>query len=168
MTLPVLPLSLAVIALMVVGCREPERPAVQSERGAAPEGHHHPSLHGGTAVELGAHEFQLDVVFTAAEGLLQCYVMDGHMANFVRIPAPALSVTAKLPSGETTLTLLPMANHATGEKVGDTSLFQAQADTLKGVAGFDAVLKEISIRGRNYSNIVLRLGAPGAVAPAKP
>lgn len=156
------------MALLAVGCREATRPAVESESSAAHAGHHHQSLHGGTAVELGAHEFQLDVVFTATEGLLQCYVMDGHMANFVRIPAPTLSVAAKLPSGETTLTLLPMANHATGEKVGDTSLFQAQSDALKGVAGFDAMLKEISIRGRNYTNIAMRLGSPGAVAPAKP
>jgi hypothetical protein len=54
---------------------------------------------------------------------------------------------------EETLTFQPVANNATGEKVGDTSLFEAQADWLKSATNFDAVLKEITVRTKTYTNI---------------
>ncbi len=145
---------LAVLALMT-GCGE-------SERTTSGGGHHHESPHGGTAVELGDHEAHLDVVLDPAAGKLTAYVMDAHAENFVRIPAESFEISAKLPAGETTLTLKAVANAASGEKVGDTSQFEARSDAFKGVAGFDAELKQLVVRGKTYSKIPFHVGKSGA------
>ena len=144
---------LAVLALMT-GCSEREH--------AASVGHHHESPHGGTAVELGDHEAHLDLVLDPAAGKLTAYVMDAHAENFVRIPAESFEISAKLPAGETTLTLKAVANAASGEKVGDTSQFEAQSDAFKGVAGFDAELKQLVVRGKTYSKIPFHVGKADA------
>jgi len=144
---------MAALAL-ITGCGERER--------AASAGHRHESPHGGTAVELGDHEAHLDVVLDAASGKLTAYVMDAHAENFVRIPAESFEIVAKLPAGETTLALKAVANAASGEKVGDTSQFEAQSGALKGVVGFDAELKQLVIRGRTYSKIPFHVGKAGA------
>jgi hypothetical protein len=46
-----------------------------------------------------------------------------------------------------------IANSATGEKVGSTSLFEAQADWLKTNNTFDAVLQPIKVEGTVYTNV---------------
>ena len=145
---------LAVLAL-ITGCGE-------RERTVSTGGHHHESPHGGTAVELGDHEAHLDVVLDPVAGKLTAYVMDAHAENFVRIPAESFEIIAKLPAGETTLALKAVANAASGEKVGDTSQFEAQSDALKGVAGFDAELKQLVVRGKTYSKIPFHVGKAGA------
>jgi hypothetical protein len=60
---------------------------------------------------------------------------------------------AKLPDGEARLTFAAVANAGTGETVGDTSQFVARADWLGGAGSFDAVLQEVSVRGRVYRSI---------------
>jgi hypothetical protein len=52
------------------------------------------------------------------------------------------------------LTLKAVANNATGETVGDTALFEAQADWLKTTPAFNAVIKELAVRGNKYQSIV--------------
>ena len=116
--------------------------------------HEHKPPHGGAPVELGEEENHVEFVRDAANGKLQAFVMDGELENFVRIAAPALEVTAKVSGRDEKMTLQPVANNATGEKVGDTSLFEAQADWLKTTANFDAVLVAITIRGKTYTNII--------------
>jgi hypothetical protein len=46
-----------------------------------------------------------------------------------------------------------VADAATGETVGDTSLFAAQADWLKTAKTFDAVLTKFDVRGSSFSEI---------------
>ena len=145
---------LAALAL-VAGCDEQKSSASGGD-------HHHESPHGGIAVELGDHEAHLDVVLDSAAGKLTAYIMDAHAENFVRIPAESFEIVAKLPAGGTTLALKAVANAATGEKAGDTSQFEAQSDALRGVAGFDAELKQLTVRGKTYSKIPFRAGKPGA------
>jgi len=154
-------LWVGVALALAAGCGDPS--------GAKPAGgHHHESVHGGTAVELGTHEFNLDVVLDEATGRLAAYVMSGHMDGFIRIPAESFEIVGRLPAGDATLVLKAVADHTTGEKVGDTSLFEVQSDALKGLPGFDAVLKRLSIRGKSYENIAFRVGRPAAGTTTKP
>ena len=146
------PILLAAALVFVVGCGREDHAA------SGGGGHQHESPHGGTAVELGQHEAHLDVVLDARSGRLLAYVMDAHAENFLRIPAESFEIAARLPAGETKLLLKAVASAATGEKVGDTSQFEAQADALKGVAGFDAQLKQLTVRGKTYSKISFRVG----------
>jgi hypothetical protein len=110
---------------------------------------------------LGQEEYHLEFVLDPAAGHLQAFVLDGEMENFIRISAPSLEVTAKVGGRQEKLLLLPVANHATGETVGDTSMFEAQDDWLKTTPVFDAILKQITVRSTTYNNIAVRLKAKG-------
>jgi len=108
---------------------------------------------GGAPVELGEEENHVEFVLDAPNGRLQAFVTDGELENFVRIDAPSLEVSGQIAGRGEKLTLQPIANDATGEKVGDTSLFEVEADWLKMTPTFDAVLKEITVNGKTYTNI---------------
>jgi len=141
-------LILALTVGLMAGCgHEKDRPSDNAS-------HLHVDTppHGGTPVALG-EEYQIEWVLDSSAGKLQAYVLDGEMEKFVRIAAPSLDLTLKLPGHEETLHLAAIANTATGEKVGSTSQFEAQAEWLKSVKTFDALLKGINIEGTMFSNV---------------
>jgi hypothetical protein len=144
-------LLLAALGLcLVFGCgRENAGPG-----GAGiPAKHEHIPPHGGTPVVLGSEEYHLELVLDAATGMLQAYVMDGELENFVRIAPAQFEVGVKRPAGEEVLAFKAVPNRATGETVGDTSLFAAQADWLKTAKTFDAVVKQINVKGSMFQSI---------------
>jgi hypothetical protein len=134
------------------GCSKAERPTATANEPVHKHEHHPP--HGGTAVELGAEEYHVEFVRDADAGKLQAYVLDGELENFIRVAQPLLEVDAQVSGRPEKLVLTAIASHATGETVGDTSLFEATADWLKTTPAFDAVLKEVTVRGKTYTNIV--------------
>jgi hypothetical protein len=92
-------------------------------------------------------------VLDADAGTLQAFVLDGELEHFIRSAAPSFEVTATVDGGPRTLVFMPVANPATGETAGDTSLFEARADWLKTTRSFDAVLKTIDVRGKAFSAV---------------
>ncbi|MGO8929964.1 MAG: hypothetical protein ACLQU3_24105 [Limisphaerales bacterium] len=144
-------LSVAFAAGFAGGCSKTEPSAPAKE---VVHRHEHKPPHGGAPVELGQEEYHVEFVLDAPEGKLQAFVMDGELENFVRIDAPSVEITAQVSGQQEQLRLHPVANNATGEKVGDTSLFEARADWLKATSTFDAVLKEITVHGKSYTNIL--------------
>ena len=135
---------------LISGC---ERQSSHAPPQASEHRHEHKPPHHGTPVVLGKEEYHVELVLDAAAGRLQAYIMDGELENFVRLPAQSCVVAARLAGKEEVLTFQAIANNATGEKVGDTSLFEAQADWLKTNAVFDAVLRQLTVRGTTYENI---------------
>jgi hypothetical protein len=109
--------------------------------------------HGGTAVALG-DDYKLELVLDAPAGKLDAYVFDGEFENFVRIATESFEVTARLPGREEVLAFKAIPNTATGETVGDTSMFETRAEWLKTQLSFDAVLKQVTVRGNTFSNVV--------------
>jgi len=140
--------TLALAAVLCAGCGN--RQSTPTDNGS----HLHVDVppHGGTPVALG-DDYQIEWVLDATAGKLQAYVLDGEMENFVRITPPSFDVTAKWPGREEVLHFAAIANTATGEKVGSTSLFEAQADWLKTNKTFDAVIREINVQGTIYTNV---------------
>jgi hypothetical protein len=120
---------------------------------ATPSKHEHKPPHGGTPVVLGNEEYHLELILNAPAGKLHAFVLDGELENFVRIPAKTFEVTVKLADKEEPLIFNALANRATGETVGDTSAFEAQAEWLKTNVTFDAVLKELIVRTKTYQNV---------------
>jgi hypothetical protein len=119
---------------------------------ASPAGHQHKAPHGGTLIELGEHAYTVELLRDRDAGKLTAWVLDGHAENFVRITSPALELIA-MPGGKfTPLSLQPVANTSTGEKIGDTSQFEIQADWLKTASGFAGILT-IEIRGKTYEQV---------------
>lgn len=117
-------------------------------------GHHeHVAPHGGTLVELGEHQFNLELVQDVTAGTLMAYLLDGHAEHFVRVVMPAFTMVATVDGAPQTLTFRALENAATGERVGDTSAFSAQADWLKTVKQFDATIPALEVRGAKFANV---------------
>jgi hypothetical protein len=132
-------------AVLAAGCsREP--PAAQ------PAHHHHHPPHGGTPVVLGDEDYHVELVLDATTGSLQAFLLDGEMENFVRSAAASLVISAAGDSPRKVV-LAAVPNPETGETVGDTALFQGQADWLKGAPEFDGVLKSVAIRGTTFTDV---------------
>jgi hypothetical protein len=114
--------------------------------------HVHKAPHGGTLVELGEHAYNLELVRDNATGRLTAYVLDGHAEKFVRIQSPTIELIA-MPGGKfTPVSLQAVANPATGEKVGDTSQFEAQADWLKTADEFAGIVT-VEIQGTKFEKV---------------
>ena len=115
-------------------------------------GHAHAAPHGGTLVELGDHAYNVELLRDAATGKLTVWVLDAHAENFVRIAAPTLELAA-MPGGKfTPLTLKAVANHGTGETVGNTSQFEVQADWLKTAGAFSGIVT-VEIKGTKFEKV---------------
>lgn len=139
-------------ALVLAGCDKREAPAPKMSAGAS-HGHAHVAPHGGTLVEVGEHQFNLEFLFDESRGVLQAWFLDGHAENFVRVALPGFEVSAKSSGKDYTLTFAPVANAVTGETTNDTSLFEAPAAWLRDAKAFDGVVKAITVRGVSFSNI---------------
>ena len=117
------------------------------------EPHYHEPPHGGAGVTLGDEAAHIEFLVDAGAGSVTAWFFTPHMERYLRIQVESFEVLAKLPDGEAKLTFAAVANAGTGETVGDTSQFVAQADGLAGVAVFDAVLPELTVRGTVYRNV---------------
>ena len=115
--------------------------------------HHHDPPHGGAGVTLGDEEAHIEFLVDAEAGTVTAWFFTPHMDRYLRIKAESFVVLARLPGGEVRLVFKAVANAGTGETIGDTSQFEARADWLAGVVSFDAVLPEVSIRGRVYRSV---------------
>lgn len=119
-------------------------------------GHEHHAPHGGTPVILGNETYHLELVLDAGRGVLRAFVLDGHMENFIRCSASSFEIVATVAGEKRPLVFMPIGDAATGEKPGDTSLFEASADWLKTASTFDAVLTSLTIRGTEFSNVAIK------------
>ena len=138
----------ALAAAAPAGCSRAPAP----EPAAAHRHEHHPP-HGGTPVVLGAELYHVELVLDPKAGVLQAYVLDGEMENFVRCAAPSIEIDASAAGRPVSVVLAPVANPATGETVGDTALFEARADWLRGAAEFDGTLRSVTVRGTTFTDV---------------
>lgn len=137
----------------LAACAKKDPHAGHDHSSGTAHSHEHKAPHGGTAVVLGKEAYHLELVRDAATGKLSAYVLDGEMENFIRVAAPALEIVATVAGAKQTLTLAAVANPATGEKIGDTSLFEVTADWLKTTATFDATLTTLTVRGTTFAAV---------------
>jgi hypothetical protein len=121
-----------------------------------PKPHQHHPPHGGTPVVLGDEAFHLELVRDSGAGTLRAYVLDGELEEFVRIGASRLTLEVEREGGKATqsmLQLLPIADLATGETVGNTSLFEARADWLKATGPFKGVFRDLRIHDQTFKTV---------------
>ena len=138
----------AIMAVCVAGCGGESK----DDHAAGPS-HGHQPRYGGTMVELGEHQGNLEFVRDASAGRLTAYVLDAHAENFVRVPLASFTLATTIAGKAETLVFQPVANTATGEKPGDTSQFEASAGWLKTAPVFDAVLPQITVRGTTFKDV---------------
>ena len=106
--------------------------------------------HGGTPIVLGDEQFHVELVRDPASGTLRAYILDGEMEDFVRISAKAFDILVDRDGRKETLAFRPVADLATGETVGDTSLFEARADWIKGTDHFKGVIVNLPIQDQVF------------------
>lgn len=147
------PILACLLLVVLPGCKRVDNHGAAAGGG----GHVHRAPHGGTLIEVGQHAYNLELVHDRAAGKLTVYVLDGHAENFVRIPAPQIELIAITGGERRPLALMAVANTATGETVGNTSQFEAQADWLKTVTEFPGTVTEVDIRGTKFRNLAIYL-----------
>lgn len=124
-------------------------------------GHVHEAPRGGTLVELGDHEANVELVLDEDRKVFALYVLDAHAENAAKIAQPEVELTILASKAaakdkaenDFTLKLAAVANENTGEKVGDTSQFEISSDALKGLSAFDGIIKSITIKGATYTDV---------------
>jgi hypothetical protein len=116
-------------------------------------GHTHTAPHGGVLVELGDHAFNLEFVVQPEAGRLMVYLLSGHADQFVRSNMPSMELAIMDGAEARTLVLQPMANVITGETVGNTSLFAAEAEWLKKGTPFTGQVRSVSLGGARFQSI---------------
>ena len=136
------------VNLLVFGCG-----GGSNKSGSVGE-HVHVAPHGGQLVEVGEHGsgYNLELVLHP-DGFLQIYVLDAHAENFVRIPAPSIEI--EIPGeGNSSRTLLcePVADTATGETVGNTSLFTS-TERISDLLPLQAVIPQLQLMEFVYENV---------------
>lgn len=115
--------------------------------------HEHHAPHKGALVEFGEEFAHLEIVLDGATGKLTAYALDGEAEKAVRIKQAEIVIAITGVKGLESITLKAQASPLSGETVGDTSEFSAQADSLKGVKQFDGAIKEIAIRGSSFKDV---------------
>lgn len=116
-------------------------------------GHGHQPKNGGHLIEVGQHEFNLEVLRDAAAGRLTVWLLDAHAENYVRVAATQLDLEVTAGGTLRNLSLQAVANAATGEKVGDTSQFDGTADWLKGAGSLSVRVPKLSLRGKAFDGL---------------
>lgn len=123
---------------------------------SAKEGHKHGHVapHGGTLVEVGEHQFNLEFVRDAEAGTLTAYVLGAHAADFVRVPLKEIALVIGAGGRTERLVLAAQANALSGEVVGDTATFAGQAMWLRSTAEFKGRVPVLEIRGVVFKDLV--------------
>src|SRR5262245_43400376 len=116
-------------ALALGGCdaREPEKKAARQE---------HQAPHDGTLVELGKEFAHLELLLDASTGQVTGYVLDGEAEKPIRLDQKEITLKLRGKPEEARVVLKAVGSALTGEKPGDSSQFEGQADALKGMKEF--------------------------------
>jgi hypothetical protein len=156
--------SLMIAGLLSTACSKHDHDHGH-DHGHDHHGHAHTAPHGGTLVEIGEHQFNVELIFDATSGKLTAWLLDAHAEHFVRSAAPGLDLSISSAGEPRSLTLLPVANSATGETVGSTAQFEASAEWLKEQPALTGVIVRLDFRGAVFSNVSFKVtaGVPEAV-----
>ncbi len=128
--------------------------------GCSDHAHEHGSLHvhqplrGGVLYELGKHGsgHNLELV-TNGKGQLELFVLDAHAENYVRISQKQIDLEIINSNGPVTvLPLHAIADSATGETVGNTSLFRSISG-ITDLLPLSATLTSLKIGSSQYEKV---------------
>ena len=116
-------------------------------------GHVHQAMRGGILMELGPHGSGHNLeLLENNRGEFEIFILDAHADNYVRIKQSTIELN--LADNNSTLTLNAVADPATGEKVGDSSLFRS-SQSVKNLLPMKAEIVDLKIGSSNYSNTPL-------------
>lgn len=147
-------LLLPILALLGNGCSD-SGPGGATD-GHSHAGHGHQPKNGGQLVEVGRHQYNLEILPETAAGRLTVWILDAHAENYVRVTNAVLPLTVTVGGSDRAVELRAVANPASGETVGDTAQFQADAPWLAEHPTFAGRLDSFTLRGTTFTNLVFR------------
>ena len=131
--------------VVATGCRDSQQ--------ADSHGHSHGPPHGGTPVNVAEHKYHLELVRDATNGVMQAYVLDGDLHDFIKVPETNFALDAKL-GGQTERLEFQRMTNATSPSPADPSfLFEARAEWVKSATNFDGVIPSITLKGQTFTNV---------------
>jgi len=140
-------LGLALV-FAVAGCGEPDH-----EHGHGHEHHAHTSNYGGDLVELGDHEFQVDLLLDGEAGKLTAYLFDGHAERAVPAAMESFTIHAQLGGEEVAIEMKRVANPLVGIDDGKSSQYAGGSEKLKGLETFDGRIASITLAGKTFTDV---------------
>lgn len=116
-------------------------------------GHVHQAMRGGILMELGPHGsgHNLELLLNN-KGEFEIFILDAHAENYVRIAQSTIELN--LADNNRTLTLNAIPDPATGETVGNSSLFRS-SQSVENLLPIKAEMVNITIGSSNYLNTPL-------------
>ncbi|HZE99849.1 MAG TPA: hypothetical protein VE981_22775 [Planctomycetota bacterium] len=136
---------LVLVTAAVIGCDSKEEGRVGK--------HEHHAPHQGTLVEFGEEFAHLEIVIDSATGQITGYVLDGEAEKPVRLSQGDIRFDVQAEVSSFGIVLKAVGNALTGEKPGDTSQFDGQADELKGLKEFDATVAKVTVKGKEFTGV---------------
>jgi len=130
--------------LILFGCSTDPH---SSDHGSA---HIHQPLRGGVLMELGKHGsgYNLEILQNTNDHL-EIFILDAHAENYVRISQPSIELT--LTDSNQTMSLGAVADPATGETVGNSSLFRTESNISKNIP-LQGILRSLKIGSKTYTD----------------
>jgi hypothetical protein len=134
--------------LILFGCSTDPH---SSDHGSA---HIHQPLRGGVLMELGKHGsgYNLEILQNTNDHL-EIFILDAHAENYVRISQPSIELT--LTDSNQTMSLGAVADPATGETVGNSSLFRTESNISKNIP-LVGTLRSLQIGSKTYTDQPLK------------
>ena len=151
----ILPALMVLFALSFCGCDSKFGRQV-----AAPTAHTaHPPSHGGVMVEFGKEYAHLEFVHDQAAGSLTAYATESDGVTALRLTQDYIPIEVVFGGGggEFTLKLSAVANPEKGDVVGNTCVFSATHERLRGAKWFEAVVKAMIIRDRHFATQAFKI-----------
>ena len=153
------------LVLGLSGCGPQQKTSAILTAHPSVHAHTHETQHGGVAVELGEEEYHVEFTFGETPGTLEAYFLDGEMEDYVRLAIPSFTATANVGGRDFPLQFEATTNSATGEKSGDSALFEARAEWLIARPDLKLTVPALAIKGHDYTNLSVALPAR---SPPKP
>jgi hypothetical protein len=116
-------------------------------------GHVHQAMRGGILMELGPHGsgHNLELLLNN-KGEFEVFILDAHAENYVRIEQTTIELN--LADNNRTLILEAIPDPATGETVGNSSLFRS-SQSVENLLPIKAEMVNVKIGSSNYLNTPL-------------
>ena len=119
------------------------------------DGHSHDKKsgppHGGTPVQVGGHDFHLELVNDTHAGKMLAYVFDDHLEHAESVPPTTFELIAKIGAMEHRATFNP--GDGSRPALAEVNVFHATADWLKTATNFDGVIPTITLKNETFTNV---------------
>ena len=147
---------LALVCMWLLACTADESAAHAEHSHHA---HVHSAPHGGTLVEIGAHQANLECLLDTKTGTLQVYILGPHAERAVRLTVTEIPIEVRLADAEEALlvSLTAQRDELSQYTVGNTALFAWQDERLKNVQQMELLVPSVTIFGETFSGISVSL-----------